>query len=136
MSSISTIHATPTPSGKLALQTIAMPAHTNANGDIFAGWLVKQMDLAGFITSIAIARGRVVTVAVDQMQFLTAVPVGAVISCYTTVIELGRSSLRIKVEVWINPPKSQRTLKVTEGQFTFVAIDDKGSTRHITKVTG
>lgn len=133
MGTISTIHATPAPAGKLAIQTIAMPANTNAHGDIYAGWLVKQMDLAGFVSSIAIAKGRVVTVAVDRMQFLTPILIGAIVSCYTTVVEVGRSSLRVKVEVWIDPPKSQQRLKVTEGQFTFVAIDDQGRTRVIAK---
>ena len=119
----------PTPMGELALQTLAMPADTNANGDIFAGWLVSQMDLAAAIAAIKIASGRVATVAIDSMVFLTPVHVGAVVSCYTEVLEVGRSSVRINVEVWIQHKTSFEPTKVTEGQFVFVAIDDNGRSR-------
>ena len=92
----------PLPYGDLALQTIAMPRDTNASGDIFGGWLLSQMDLAGSITASELAGGRVATVAIEGMSFLTPVHVGAVVSCYCDMLETGRSSLRILVEVWIN----------------------------------
>lgn len=119
----------PTPLGELALQTLAMPADTNANGDIFGGWLVSQMDLAAAIAAIKIANGRIATVAIDSMVFLTPVHVGAVVSCYTQVIEVGRSSIRISVEVWIQHKTTFEPTKVTEGEFVFVALDDQGRSR-------
>lgn len=121
----------PPPSGELALQTVAMPADTNSSGDIFGGWLLSQMDLAGSITARNIANGRVATVAIDQMVFLTPVQVGDVISCYAEVLAQGRSSIRTSIEVWINHDKTQEPMKVTEGVFVFVAIDENGNTRAI-----
>lgn len=128
---MSDIDSAPIPQGELALQTIAMPRDTNANGDIFGGWLLSQMDLAGSITATEVAGGRVATVAIDGMAFLTPVHVGAVVSCYCDVMEIGRSSIRIIVEVWINSKHDGDPLKVTEGEFVFVAIDEKGRTRTI-----
>ncbi len=121
----------PIPYGELALQTLAMPADTNANGDIFGGWLVSQMDLAAAIAARKIARGRVATVAINGMVFLTPVHVGAVVSCYAEVLEIGRSSMRINIDVWIKHKTTFEPLKVTEGEFVFVAIDDRGNTRAI-----
>ena len=126
---VSDIDDTPSPQGTLALQTIAMPADTNASGDIFGGWLMSQMDLAGAITAARRANGRVATVAVNGMVFLTPVQVGSTVSCYTEVVEGGRSSIRIKVEVWVNPHREP--VKVTEGEFVFVAIDSNGRTRTV-----
>ncbi len=125
------IDSTPMPQGDLSLQTVAMPKDTNANGDIFSGWLLSQMDIAGMITANEMAKGRVATVAIDGMAFLTPVHVGAVVSCYCDVLEVGRSSVRIVVEVWINSPHDGDPLKVTEGEFVFVAIDSNGRTRAI-----
>ena len=127
------IDSTPLPQGDLALQTIAMPKDTNSAGDIFGGWLLSQMDLAGSITASDVARGRVATVAIDGMAFITPVHVGAVVSCYCDVIEIGRSSIRIMVEVWINSQHDGEPIKVTEGEFVFVAIDENGRTRTIKK---
>ena len=121
---------TPRPQGTLALQTIAMPENANWNGDIFGGWLVSQMDLAGAVTARARANGRVATVAIDSMAFLRPVPVGAVVSCYTRMQDIGRSSMQILVEVWI-VEDSGDLAKVTEGHFTFVAIDENGRTRSV-----
>jgi acyl-CoA thioesterase YciA len=123
----------PSPEGELALQTIAMPADTNANGDIFGGWLVSQMDLAASIAALKIARGRVATVAINSMVFLTPVHVGAVVSCYADVKDVGRSSIKINIEVWIGHKTTGEPAKVTEGEFIFVAIDDSGNTRVIPK---
>ncbi|MCR9105334.1 MAG: acyl-CoA thioesterase [Gammaproteobacteria bacterium] len=128
---MSDIDDTPTPRGTLALQTVAMPKDTNANGDIFGGWLLSQMDIAALITASRVADGRAATVAIDSMAFLTPVHVGAVVSCYCDVLEIGRSSVRILVEVWINSKHDGEPLKVTEGEFVFVAIDENGRTRAI-----
>lgn len=123
----------PQPAGALALQTIAMPRDTNANGDIYGGWLVSQMDLAGSLTAQEIAAGRVATVAIDGMAFYMPVEVGAVVSCYTDVLDIGRSSIRINVEVWIARRNASERLKVTEGEFVFVSIDERGRTRPIAR---
>lgn len=120
----------PAPRGELALQTIAMPADANWNGDIFGGWLVSQMDLAGAVTARARARGRVATVAIDSMSFLRPVPVGAVVSCYTHLDKVGRSSMDICVEAWVREDSGEIS-RVTEGRFVFVAIDDEGNARHV-----
>lgn len=125
------IDSAPIPQGDLAIQTIAMPKDTNASGDIFGGWLLSQMDLAGSITAAEVAGGRIATVAIDGMAFLTPVHVGAVVSCYCDVLEVGRSSVRIVVEVWINSKHDGEPIKVTEGEFVYVAIDEKGRTRTI-----
>jgi len=119
----------PTPIGNLALQTLAMPADTNPNGDVFGGWLMSQMDLAGSILAQEIAQGRITTVAVSNMHFLRPVPVGATVSCYADAIDIGRSSITVRVCVWIKPPSQKTSVKVTEGEFVFVAIDDNGRTR-------
>lgn len=121
----------PTPSGELMLQTVAMPKDTNSNGDIFGGWLVSQMDMAAMIAATRIAKGRAVTVAINGMAFYTPVQVGSVVSCYTEVVEIGRSSVRVNVEVWITRAGSLERAKVTEGEFVFVAIDEKGRTRPV-----
>jgi acyl-CoA thioesterase YciA len=125
------IDSTPLPQGELAIQTIAMPRDTNANGDIVGGWLLSQMDLAGAITAGEVAHGRVAMVAISGMAFMTPVHVGAIVTCYCDVLEIGRSSVRIMVEVWINSRHDGEPLKVTEGEFVFVAIDENGRTRSI-----
>lgn len=125
------IDSTPVPQGELALQIVALPRDTNAAGDIHGGWLLCQMDMAGSVTATEVAGGRVATVAVEGMAFMTPVHVGAVASCYCDVLEIGRSSVRIVVEVWINSKHDGEPIKVTEGEFVFVAIDEKGRTRAI-----
>ncbi len=121
----------PVPSGKLISQTIAMPRETNANGDIFGGWLLSQMDLAGAILAGRVAHGRVATVAVSSMSFLNPVPVGAVVGCYAQTLSVGTSSIRILIEAWIDNDSEGEQIKVTEGEFVFVAIDDNGNTRQV-----
>lgn len=123
----------PTPSGELALQTLAMPKDTNSNGDVFGGWLMSQMDLAGAICAREIAKGRVTTVAVGSMAFLRPVPVGAIVSCYCEVLEIGRSSIKTRVEVWVKHYDRDAQQKVTEGDFVYVAIDEYGRTRPVHK---
>jgi acyl-CoA thioesterase YciA len=111
-----------------------MPANTNFNGDIFGGWLVAQMDLAAAIAAIKETRGRVVTVTIDSMSFLVPVPVGAVVSCYTAIIETRRSSIKINVEVWINSKNTFNSIKVTEGHFVFVSLNPQCRTQRLNKL--
>ena len=129
--SVEELDTHPLPFGELALQTIAMPKDTNANGDIFGGWLLSQMDLAGSITASELAEGRVATVAIEGMSFLTPVHVGAVVSCYCDVLDIGRSSIKVVVEVWINSRHDGEPIKVTEGTFVYVAIGADKRTRPI-----
>ena len=119
----------PIPQGDLALQITALPRETNGFGDIYGGWLVAQMDLAGTAMASRIAAGRVATVAIDRMAFLVPVAVGAQLSFYTRTVSIGRSSMRLMVEVWSDEPHSGEWRKVTEALFVFVAIDDGGRTR-------
>lgn len=122
----------PHPNGELALQTIALPADTNQFGEIHGGWLASRMDLAASIASARVARGKVATVAIDNITFLSPVRVGAVVSCYATVRGVGRSSIKVEVEVWVGPVEREgEWTKVAEGRFVFVATDDNGRTRSI-----
>lgn len=105
-----------------ALRTIAMPADTNPNGDVFGGWLLAQMDLAGGNVAVRRARGRVATVAITAMTFHLPVFVGDEVSCFGEVVKVGRSSITVKVESWVRRGVSDERIKVTEGLFTFVAI--------------
>ena len=125
------IDDTPKPRGNLCLQTIAMPAHANANGDIFGGWLVSQMDLAAGVAARKQAHGRVATVAIDAMVFLRPVKIGDIVSCHTDILSIGRSSMKILVEVWETDELDGSQTKLTEGLFTFVAIDEAGKTRPV-----
>ena len=106
-----------------------MPADTNANGDIFGGWLMAQMDLGASVTARERARGRVATVQVEAMSFLKPVHVGDLVSLHAELIHEGRSSMRIAIEAWVTRMPSPRQVKVTEGVFTFVAIDEQGRSR-------
>jgi acyl-CoA thioesterase YciA len=119
------------PRGEVTIQTLAMPADTNANGDIFGGWLVSQMDLAAGVLAKKIARGRAVTVAIHSMSFLRPVRVGDIVSCYVELIGSGKTSMNIAVEVWAEPSTGGEKYRVTEGTFVFVAIDEKGKPRLI-----
>jgi len=119
------------PRGDLTVRTIAMPADTNANGDIFGGWVMSQMDQAGGIAGVDRANGRVVTVAVDAMTFIRPVRVGDVLCVYTRVSYVGRTSMKIQVEAWARRFRLQFREKVTEATFTFVAIDDAGRPRAV-----
>ena len=118
------------PLGELALQTLAMPKDTNANGDIFGGWLVSQMDLAAGIISKKATKGRSTTVAIQNVTFLRPVGVGSTVSCYCYVVKRGRTSVHIAVDVRTSHQLNQiDNLKVAEGLFVFVAIDDEGKPR-------
>lgn len=117
------------PQGEIAIRTLAMPADTNPAGDIFGGWLMSQMDIAGGVAASKYARGRVATVAVDGMTFHKPVRVGDELTCYTSVTRTGRTSLTLKVEAWVLRRSTWKQEKVTEGLFTFVALDDQGRKR-------
>lgn len=121
------------PNGELAIQTLAMPAHTNPGGDIFGGWLVSNMDLAAGIMAKRVTGGRAVTVSIHTMNFLKPVHVGNLVSCYVSLVKIGRTSVTIDVEVWTEDLSSARKNKVTEGTFVFVAIDANGKSREIPK---
>lgn len=121
----------PNPRGQLALQMVPLPSDTNANGDVFAGWLVKQMDMAAATTAGRISRGRNATVAIDRMEFLSPLRVGSQVACYTELVDIGRSSMKINVEVWTLDRDRDRMRKVTESLFVFVAIDEHGRIREV-----
>lgn len=117
---------------QMLLRTVAMPADTNANGDIFGGWLMSQMDLAGGILAKEVSQGRTVTIAVDQIVFHKPVKVGDVVSCYGRVIKSGTTSATIELEVWVNPilrDGDKAEMQVTTAHFTYVAIDGSGRKR-------
>lgn len=106
-----------------ALRAIAMPADTNPNGDIFGGWLLAQMDLAGGTVAVRRAQGRVATVGIEAMTFHQPVFVGDEVSCFATIEKVGRTSMRIRIETWVRRDRAGATpIKVTEGVFTYVAI--------------
>jgi acyl-CoA thioesterase YciA len=119
------------PRGELTVRVAAMPADTNANGDIFGGWVLSQMDQAGGIAAVEAAQGRVVTVAIDAMHFIRPVKVGDVLCVYTAVDHVGRTSMKIHVEAWARRFHTHHREKVTVATFTFVAIDDQGRPRPI-----
>ena len=112
------------PAGELAIRAIAMPADANPHGDIFGGWLLSQMDLAGATAATRRARGRIVTVAIATMTFKQPVFVGDEVSCYARITRTGRTSIVVDVESWARRGIGGEHLKVTEGVFTYVAVDD------------
>jgi len=121
------------PRGTLATRTLAMPADSNPSGDIFGGWMMAQMDIAGGISAEWLARGRVATVAVRGMEFHEPVAVGDVICCYVEVSRIGNTSITVDVEAWAQRRRDldHQLVKVTDGQFTYVAIDDTGNKRRV-----
>ena len=116
------VEETPPP-GEAVLSTIAMPGDANPSGDIFGGWLLSQMDLAGSIPACERAKGRVATIAIEAMKFHRAVLVGDRVRCYAELQRVGRTSMTIKIETWVSRLGVPGMLKVTEGVFTYVAID-------------
>ena len=121
----------PQPRGELAARTLAMPADTNPSGDMFGGWIMSLMDAAGAITATRRANGRVVTAAVSNISFLHPVKAGDVVCCYTDLRKTGRSSITLGVEVWVLRQGCGPRIKVTEAEFTFVALDDSGRPRPV-----
>jgi len=122
------------PRGELTVRLIAMPADTNANGDIFGGWVLSQMDQAGGIAGVERAQGRVVTIAVEAMTFIRPVRVGDVLCVYTEIERVGRTSMRIHIEAWAQRFRTHVSEKVTDAVFTFVAVDDAGRPRPIPSI--
>src|SRR5918997_678684 len=110
------------PKGELVIRTIAMPADTNPSGDIFGGWIMSQMDLGSGIVALKTAKTRVVTVAMDGMSFLQPVRVGDRVACYAWVEKIGRTSMRIPVEAWVERYRTGEVVRVTQAVFTYVAL--------------
>lgn len=128
------------PDGELLLRTSPMPSEANANGDIFGGWIMSQMDIAGAMMAIEIAGGRSVTIAVEAMRFIKPVTVGDIVCCYGKIVSIGTTSVAIRVEVWVKPGFQETMLEkdrefslVTEACFTYVAVDQDGKKRQIPK---
>ena len=119
------------PEGNLTLRTVAMPSDVNVNGDIFGGWVLSQMDIAAGILSRERSGGRSTTVAVDAMKFIRPVQVGDVLSVYTRLLRVGRSSMAVEVEAWVLRSSDRSLERVTEAVFTFVAIDEDGRPRPV-----
>lgn len=114
-----------------ALRAIAMPADTNPNGDIFGGWILSQMDLAGGTHAFYEAQGRVATVAVTAMKFHKPVNVGDEVSCYCATESIGSTSITVRVETWVRRRRLSVEEQVTEGLFTFVAVGEDGQPRSV-----
>jgi len=129
------------PEGELLLRTSPMPSDTNANGDIFGGWIMSQMDIAGGMLAIEITGGRAVTIAVDAMKFIKPVKVGDVVCCYGKVMRTGNTSVSIRLEVWVKKgfremknDKENAFFMVTEASYTYVAVDREGRKRMFPKL--
>jgi acyl-CoA thioesterase YciA len=119
------------PKGDLTIRTLAMPADTNPAGDIFGGWVMSQMDIAGSIAAHERTRGRTVTVAVEAMTFISPVKVGDVLCVYTSVERVGTTSITVAMEAWARRNRVADRVKVTEARFVYVALDDHGMKRKI-----
>src|SRR6188768_4484955 len=123
------------PTGSLTIRTLAMPADTNPAGDIFGGWVMSQMDIAGAIAAVERAKGRVVTVAVEAMTFIAPVKVGDILCVYCTVERVGTTSVTISMEAWARRNRIADRVKVTDGRFVYVALGEDGSKRRIAPAT-
>ena len=119
------------PQGNLTIRTLAMPADTNPAGDIFGGWVMSQMDIAGAIAAVEQVRGRVVTVAVEAMTFIAPVKVGDVLCVYATVERVGNTSITIGLESWVRRNRVDDRTKVTDARFVYVSLDENGQKRPI-----
>ena len=130
MTDLTAVHAPAisgtTPLGELCTRTLAMPADTNQNGDIFGGWLLSQMDLGGGVFASKIAKSRTVTVAIDAMNFRKAVYVGDLVSVHANLVRVGRTSITVHLEAWVVRRKEMQSILVTDGNFTYVSIDEDG----------
>jgi len=119
------------PPGQPALRTIAMPADANPNGDIFGGWLLSQMDLAGSVVAYERAGGRIATVAIDAMSFRQPVYIGDLVSCYAEITRVGRTSSQVEIRTYVRRRRIGEVVLVTDGFYTYVAIDDQGTPRAV-----
>ena len=124
------------PTSAAAIRSIAMPADTNPHGDIFGGWLLCQMDLAGSTVATRRANGRVVTVAITAMTFHRPVLVGDEVSCYCNVERIGNTSIAINIESWVRRGTGDTPIKVTEGLFTYVRVGADGRPQPIASQSG
>ena len=123
----------PEPKGALTIRTLAMPADTNPAGDIFGGWVMSQMDIAGAIAAVEHARGRVATVAVEAMTFIAPVKVGDILCVYTTIERIGTTSITVAVEAWARRREMADRVKVTAGRFVYVALGEDGRKRPVAR---
>ena len=114
------------PSGALTIRTLAMPSDTNPAGDIFGGWVMSQMDIAGAIAAIERVKGRVVTVAVEAMTFIAPVKVGDILCVYTSIERVGNTSVTVAIEAWARRNRLADRVKVTDGRFVYVALGEDG----------
>ena len=112
------------PGSEPALRVFAMPKDANANGDVFGGWVMAQMDLAGAVPAVERAGGRIATVAVNAMRFHQPIAVGDLVTCYADIASTGTTSISVKVETWAKRRRTSTQVKVTEGTFVYVAIDE------------
>lgn len=119
------------PQTEPALRAIAMPADTNPHGDIFGGWLLSQMDLAGSTLTTRRSKGRTVTVAITGMSFHRPVFVGDEVSCYVELLKVGQTSLTVSIQSWVRRGVGSEAIPVTEGVFTYVAVDAEGKPRPV-----
>ena len=122
------------PRGLLALRAVCMPKDTNPSGDVFGGWILSQMDIAGGMLAKEVALGRTVTVSVDKMVFRVPLHVGDTIAIYAELLQVGNSSIDIRLEVWAKPFPGNYVAQVhlvTEGIFRYIAIDGKGKPRRV-----
>ena len=114
-----------TPRGELTIRVQAMPKDTNPSGDVFGGWILSQMDIAGGVFCKQIAMGRVVTVAIDSTQFRLPVFIADTLCCYVNFVKQGRTSVTVHIEAWVNREyDKEKIILVTEGEFTFVKVDE------------
>ena len=114
------------PCGDMCIRTLAMPADTNQNGDIFGGWLLSQMDLGGGVFTSKLTRSRNVTVAIEAMNFRKPVFVGDLVSVHASLVKIGKTSITVHLEAWVLRRKETKSILVTDGNFTYVSIDDQG----------
>ena len=121
------------PSGALTIRTLAMPADTNPAGDIFGGWVMSQMDIAGAVAAVEHVGGRVATVGVEAMSFIAPVRVGDVLCVYTWIDRIGRTSIKVGMEAWTKSHATPKRTKVTEGHFIYVALTDDGQKRDVSQ---
>ncbi len=121
----------PNPPGGAHLRTIAMPRDANPSGDIFGGWTLSQMDLAGATLAAERTGGRVATVSIDAMKFLRPISVGDEVTCFCTIEDEGAASVKVRIETWARSRGGKDAEKVTDGIFTFVAVDEEGKPRRL-----
>ena len=119
--------------GELVIRTLAMPADTNINGDIFGGWILSQMDIGGSILSHKITKGKTVTVAIDSMKFISPVAIGDTICIYAKLIKLGNTSLKLNIKTYVTRKYTENRELVTQAEFTYVNIGDNGKPSPIQK---